>query len=90
MNGSLASPRVSVSTDPDIRALSPMIGAVDAFNRQGLFRMWPRPPAPLISEVIAIAGDEIHNLLSGMKTLQRALSDAQNRADRIMRSQGFY
>ena len=90
VNGSLASPRVSVSTDPDIRALSPMIGAVDAFNQQGLFRMWPRPPAPLISEVIAIAGDEIHNLLSGMKTLERALGDAQNRADRIMRSQGFY
>ncbi|MCW6508766.1 ABC transporter substrate-binding protein [Lichenifustis flavocetrariae] len=46
VNGSLASPRVSVSKDPDIRALSPVIGAVDEFNRQGIFRMWPRRPHP--------------------------------------------
>ena len=89
-NGSLASPRISVSKDPEIRALSPVIGAVDAFSEQGLFRMWPRPPVPYIAEVIAIAGDEIHDLLSGSKSLDRALGDAQNRADRVMRSQGFY
>ena len=90
LNGSLASPRVSVSADPDIRALSPVIGAVDQFNQQGIFQMWPRPPAPFIADVISIAGDEIHDLLSGAKTLDRALADAQNRADRLMRSQGFY
>ena len=90
VNGSLASPRVSVSKDPDIRALSPVIGAVDEFNRRGMFRMWPRPPAPCIADVIAIAGDEIHNLLTGVKGLDQALTDAQNRADRVMRSQGFY
>ena len=90
VNGSLASPRVSVSKDPDIRALSPVIGAVDEFNRQGMFRMWPRPPAPCIADVIAIAGDEIHNLLTGAKGLEQALTYAQNRADRVMRSQGFY
>ena len=90
VNGSLASPRGSVSKDPDIRALSPVIGAVDEFNRQGMFRMWPRPPAPCIADVIAIAGDEIHNLLTGAKGLEQALTDAQNRADRVMRSQGFY
>ena len=90
VNGSLASPRVSVSKDPDIRALSPVIGAVDEFNRQGIFRMWPRPPAPCITDVIAIAGDEIHNLLAGGKSMDQALTDAQNRADRVMRSQGFY
>lgn len=90
VNGSLASPRVSVSKDPDIRALSPVIGAVDEFNRQGMFRMWPRPPAPCITDVIAIAGDEVHNLLAGGKGLDQALTDAQNRADRVMRSQGFY
>ena len=90
VNGSLASPRVSVSKDPDISALSPVIGAVDEFNRQGIFRMWPRPPAPCITDVIAIAGDEIHNLLTGSKSIDQALTDAQNRADRVLRSQGFY
>jgi len=90
VNGSLASPRVSVSKDPDIQSLSPVIGAVDAFNSQGIFRMWPRPPAPCIAEIIAIAGNEIHDFLLGAKSLDRALADAQNTADRMMRSQGFY
>ena len=89
-NGSLASPRISVSRDPEIRALSPVIGVLDAFNKQGLFRMWPRPPVPNIAEVIAIAGDEIHDFLSGGKNLAQALGNAQNHADRIMRSQGYY
>ena len=89
-NGSLASPRISVSKDPEIRSLSPVIGAVDSFNEQRIFRMWPRPPAPNIAEVIAIAGEEIHDLLSGSKNVERALSDAQNRADRAMRVHGFY
>lgn len=89
-NGSLASPRASVSKDPDIRSLSPVIGVVDTFNDQRLFRMWPRPPAPNIAEVIAIAGEEIHDLLSGSKSVDRALHDAQNRADRLMRSRGVY
>ena len=89
-NGSLASPRISVSKDPDIRSLSPVIGVVDSFNEQRIFRMWPRPPAPNIAEVIAIAGEEIHDLLSGSKNVERALSDAQNRADRAMRARGVY
>lgn len=89
-NGSLASPRISVSKDPDIRSLSPVIGAVDSFNEQRIFRMWPRPPAPNIAEVIAIAGEEIHDLLSGSKNVERALSDAQNRADRAMQARGVY
>ena len=89
-NGSLASPRISVSKDPDIRSLSPVIGVVDSFNEQRIFRMWPRPPAPNIAEVIAIAGEEIHDLLSGSKTVERALSDAQNRADRAMQARGVY
>jgi multiple sugar transport system substrate-binding protein len=79
-----------VSKDPDIRSLSPVIGVVDTFNDQRLFRMWPRPPAPNIAEVIAIAGEEIHDLLSGSKSVDRALHDAQNRADRLMRSRGVY
>jgi multiple sugar transport system substrate-binding protein len=89
-NGSLASPRISVSKDPEIRSLSPVIGVVDAFNEQRLFRMWPRPPAPNIADVIAIAGEEIHDLLSGSKPVARALTDAQNRVDRLMRSRGVY
>jgi multiple sugar transport system substrate-binding protein len=89
-NGSLASPRISVSKDPEICSLSPVIGAVDAFNEQRVFRMWPRPPAPNIAEVIAIAGEEIHDLLSETKSIRQALTDAQNRADCAMRRLGLY
>ena len=87
-NGSLSSPRFSVSSDPEIRAVSPMIAAVDDMARRGLMRMWPRPPIPEISDVIAIAGEEIHAMLSGTKSIPHALSTAQNRADALMRSQG--
>ena len=67
INGSLASPRVSVSRDPEVQALSPLIAAIDDMAANGYVRMWPRPPVPAISDVIAIAGQEVHDLLSGVK-----------------------
>jgi multiple sugar transport system substrate-binding protein len=90
MNGSLASPRVSVSRDPEVQALSPLIGAVDDMAANGYVRMWPRPPVPAISDIIAIAGQEVHDLLSGVKSIGAALRDAQNRADGRMRALGYY
>jgi multiple sugar transport system substrate-binding protein len=89
-NGSLACPRFSVSGDPEVRALSPMIAAVEDIARRGLMRMWPRPPIPEISEIIAIAGEEIHDMLSGRNTTEEALGAAQNRVDRLMRLRGYY
>ena len=90
VNGSLASPRISVSRDPEVRAISPLIGAVDDLAARGYLRMWPRPPIPGISDIIAIAGEEIHDLLSGRKSVDDALTRAQNRADKMMRSRGYY
>ncbi|MEP0325219.1 ABC transporter substrate-binding protein [Bauldia litoralis] len=89
-NGSLAFPRFSVSADPEVRAMSPMIGAVDDMARRGLLQMWPRPPIPEISDIIAIAGEEIHDMLSGDKSAKQALGNAQNRVDTLMRSHGHY
>jgi multiple sugar transport system substrate-binding protein len=90
INGSLASPRTSVSQDPEVQALSPLIAAVDDMARQGLVRMWPRPPVPGVAEVIDIAGEEIHDALSGLKSVHAALQAAQDRADAIMRARGYY
>jgi multiple sugar transport system substrate-binding protein len=90
MNGSLASPRVSVSRDPQVAALSPWVGAVDGMAAQGYLRMWPRPPVPGIADLIAIAGEEIHDMLRREKTVQEALTRSQNRTDVHMRSLGFY
>ena len=90
MNGSLASARISVSRDPEIRTISSFIGAIDDFAVKGYLDMWPRPPIVGVPEIIAIAGEEIHDLLAGRKGIGQALNDAQNRADSIMRSQGHY
>lgn len=87
-NGSLASPRFSVNRDPEVQALSPVIGVVDAIARKGVLRAWPRPPVPGISALIAIAGEEIHDMLSGLKTRGAALAAAQNRAEIAMRGLG--
>lgn len=90
MNGGLASSRVSVSRDPEVRSISPFIDAIDDFAAKGYLGMWPRPPILGIPEIIAIAGEEIHDLLAGRKGVNQALTDAQNRADAIMRSHGHY
>jgi multiple sugar transport system substrate-binding protein len=90
MNGSLASPRFSVTRDPEVQALSPVVAAVENMVAQGYHRMWPRPPVPGIAQIIAIAGEEIHDLLAGRKTIRDALASAQNRGDAVMRRLGFY
>jgi multiple sugar transport system substrate-binding protein len=84
LNGSLASPRLSVNRDPEVAAISPVIGVVDDMARQRILRMWPRPPVPGISAVIQIAGEEIHDMLLGLKSPERALMDAQHRAERLV------
>ena len=90
VNGSLASPRISVSRDQEVQAISPLVAAVDDMVADGYVRMWPRPPVPAISDVIGIAGQEVHDLLSGVKTIGAGLRDAQNRADARMRELGYY
>jgi multiple sugar transport system substrate-binding protein len=52
--------------------------------------MWPRPPIPEIADIIAIAGEEFHDMLLGSKSVEQALSNAQNRADKLMREHGHY
>ncbi|MSU92051.1 extracellular solute-binding protein [Rhodobacteraceae bacterium 2CG4] len=79
-NGSLASPRRSVSLDPEVAALSPMIATVDEMEARGYLKMWPRAPLPGIAEVIAIAGEEFHDMLLGKQSRAEATRAAQRRA----------
>jgi multiple sugar transport system substrate-binding protein len=90
LNGSLASSRASVSRDPEVQAISPYIATIDAYAAKGYLRMWPRPPIAGIPDIISIAGEEIHDLLSGRKSVEASLICAQNRADAIMRERGHY
>ena len=90
LNGSLVSPRFSVSADPEVRELSHIVEAVDGFARSDLLQYWPRPPAPEIADVITICGEELHDMLRGVKSIREALSKAQNRSDALMRANGRY
>ncbi len=89
-NGSLVSPRFSVSMDPEIQKVSPLISIVDDMARDGVLQMWPRPPVPEIADIIAIAGEEMHDMLLGRKSAREALTSSQNRADALMRTHGHY
>ena len=89
-NGSLVSPRNSVSKDKEVQKVSFVIGVIDDLAGADILKMWPRPPIPEISHLISIAGTEIHDFLSGKINRETALMNAQNRADSIMCSKGYY
>ncbi len=89
-NGSVVSHRYSVSSDPDVRAVAPIIPAVDAMARKGYLQTWPRPPVPELPQIISIAGEELHESLRRLKSIDDALASSQNRADALMRAQGYY
>lgn len=88
LNGSLASPRFSVNGDPDVAAVSDVVGVVDRMARERTLRMWPRPPVPGISAIIRIAGEEMHDMLLGLKAPETALASAQRRAEALRRDPG--
>ena len=90
MNGNLTSPRFSTSADPEVQATSALIGEVDAMARRGELQTWPRPPIPEFNDLLGVLGDEIYFMLQGDTTVERALSQAQNRIDSIMREKGHY
>ncbi|MGP9768734.1 ABC transporter substrate-binding protein [Halomonas sp. AOP13-D3-9] len=90
MNGSLVTPRFSVSQDPEVSALSPLIKIVNDMAKQDILQAWPRPPVPGITDIISIAGNEIFDVLDGRRSIKKALSIAQERADKVMRSRGVY
>ena len=84
-NGSRTTPRYSVGADPDVRRLSDIFDAVDGMAWRDELQFWPRPPAPAITEITTICGEELHDMLRGVKTVAAALSDAQKRADALTR-----
>ncbi len=90
MNGSLVTPRFSVSRDPEVSSLSPIIEVVDRMARDDILQVWPRPPVPGITTIIEIAGHEVFEVLEGRRSIKRALTRAQEKADQIMQAKGYY
>ena len=87
--GWIAGDPVALAVAPRRERRIPAHLSIDEMARHGLVRMWPRPPVPAISQIIAIAGQEVHDLLAGNKSIGSALRDAQNRSDRVMRELGY-
>lgn len=82
-HGGYVTPRISVSADPDVRQLSPMIGAVDRMARRGQISLWPRPPTARYTSIVSILGEEIHEMLSGKQSISQALRRAQERVETV-------
>ena len=89
-NGNLTSPRYSTSADPEVQAASRMIGEVDGMERRGEVHIWPRPPIPEFSAMLAIVGEEVHAVLSKERSVGDGLQRAQSRLDALMRENGRY
>lgn len=90
LNGNLVSPRFSTSADPEVRAISPVIRAVDAMERRGQLQLWPRPPVAEFHAVTRILGDQVFDILYGERSIREGLSRAQNEIDAVMRAAGRY
>lgn len=89
-NGNLTSPRFSTSADPEVQASSKLIGEIDRMERRGDVQIWPRPPIPEFSDMLAIIGEEVHAMLRGDLSVVAALANAQRRIDGLMRAHGRY
>jgi multiple sugar transport system substrate-binding protein len=76
--------------DPEVKQISPLISIVDEMARFGILQMWPRPPVPEIADIIAITGEEMHDMLLGATSIDDALTNSQNRVDALMRAHGHY
>lgn len=85
-NGSRSNPRYSVGADHDVRRLSPIFDAIDSMSWRDELQFWPRPPVPELPQIIQICGEEIHDMLRGIKAPKAALQEAQKRAERAMRA----
>jgi len=57
--------------------------AAHGMSKNGILRMWPRPPMPGISSIISIAGEEMHDVLSGKTDVSSALGAVQNKSDQL-------
>jgi multiple sugar transport system substrate-binding protein len=90
VHGSRVSPRFSVSADPEVMATSDLIAAVDTMARSGQLQYWPRPPAPEMTEIFVICGNEMHDMVRGIKSINDALTNMQNQIDALMRARGRY
>jgi multiple sugar transport system substrate-binding protein len=58
--------------------------------KKGQLRLWPRPPVAEYPAIVAIMGEEVHDMLSRKQTARQMLTGAQGRVDALMRQHRHY
>ncbi len=89
-HGNCVAPRKSVSADTDVIARCPVIPHVNQMAEDGLMHGWQRPPVPEIQKIVDVMGAEAHQVMTGDKSIEDALSSGQRLLDREMRKAGYY
>lgn len=89
-HGNCVAPRHSVSADAEVIARCPVIPFVDAMDVNGLIAGWQRPPVPEIQKIVDILGSEMHMMLAGEVTPEKAVKKSQKLIDKEMRKAGYY
>ncbi|SMD06614.1 ABC transporter substrate-binding protein [Primorskyibacter flagellatus] len=88
--GNCVSPRSSVSKIDSVIERCPVIPHVEDMSIKGELAGWQRPPVPEVQIIVDVLGAEMHQVISGEKPSEEALSDAQSQLDREMRKAGYY
>jgi len=86
-NGLPVAPRFSVSSDPEMRATSPIVGFVDHLAQQNLLSPDMRPLTPVYTRIEEVLGEEIHDALTDKISDQQALEQAHGRIQRLLDTQ---
>ena len=89
-HGNCVSPRKSVSQDAGVIERCPVIPYIDKMAADGTLAGWQRPPVPEIQKIVDVLGAEMHQMLSGEKSIGDALSNSQRLIDREMKKAGYY
>jgi multiple sugar transport system substrate-binding protein len=79
-------PRFSVSSDPDLNVVSPIVSFVDSLARNGLICNSMRPLTPVYTRIEEILGVEIHDALCGSTSHEDALRSAHTRVQELLDS----
>jgi multiple sugar transport system substrate-binding protein len=88
-NGLPVAPRFSVSSDPEMRATSPIVGFVDSLAQQQLLSRDMRPLTPVYTRIEEVLGEVIHDAIAGKVSDLDALHHAHVRIQRLLEAQAF-
>ena len=82
-NGSPANFLHSVSADPEVAGLAPVLNVLHSMERLGELQLWPRPPIPFMTTMMRIVGEEVHKVIWGGRPARHALPRVEDRLNSL-------